>query len=221
MIGPQDLIDLARSRPARRYPGWRWLPRAAVAAVVRAAPGGGAELLLIQRSEYEGDPWSGHMAMPGGRLEPRERFAWQGAERETREELGLDLCRAKRIGPLAQVLTKAPRRRLPMTVTPVLYHYDADELPQFELNHEVAAAVWVPFEYMADAANRESMRWDAGPVEVELPCYRYEGYLIWGLTLGIIDAMLAPVVQWRPTALKAIVGRARGRNKSTGPLRRR
>src|SRR5262245_39852984 len=44
-------------------------PVAAVVAMVR--PGrGGAELLLIERAEHPDDPWSGHMALPGGRYEP-------------------------------------------------------------------------------------------------------------------------------------------------------
>ena len=43
--------------------------RAAVAALLR--PGeGGVEILFIHRAEDPRDPWSGHMAFPGGREDP-------------------------------------------------------------------------------------------------------------------------------------------------------
>jgi len=45
-------------------------PRAAVAVVLRDGEARGAEVLLIERARHEGDPWSGHMAFPGGRVEP-------------------------------------------------------------------------------------------------------------------------------------------------------
>ena len=43
--------------------------------LVLAAGGfdGEPELLMIKRAEAEGDPWSGHIACPGGRMEPGDR----------------------------------------------------------------------------------------------------------------------------------------------------
>ena len=31
-----------------------------------------ARILMIQRATREGDPWSGHMAFPGGKFEPQD-----------------------------------------------------------------------------------------------------------------------------------------------------
>ena len=46
-------------------------PRAAVAAILREVPGGaGVELFFILRAEHPDDPWSGHVAFPGGRRDP-------------------------------------------------------------------------------------------------------------------------------------------------------
>ena len=66
--------------------------RAAVALVLRGpgdASGDGAEgpieLLFVKRAEWEGDPWSGHVAFPGGRHEPQDETLWDTAARETHE----------------------------------------------------------------------------------------------------------------------------------------
>jgi 8-oxo-dGTP pyrophosphatase MutT (NUDIX family) len=49
------------------------------------------ELLFIQRAVRQGDPWSGHIAFPGGRREDADEGDLGCAVRETQEELGLDL----------------------------------------------------------------------------------------------------------------------------------
>ena len=51
--------------------------------------GGGTEILLCRRAERDGDPWSGHMSMPGGRLD-RGETPLAAAVRETAEEVGFD-----------------------------------------------------------------------------------------------------------------------------------
>src|SRR6476646_9126644 len=69
--------------------------RAAVAAIMRER-NGRAEILFIKRAERESDPWSGHMAFPGGRREPSDETLLHTARRETLEEVGLDLASAAR-----------------------------------------------------------------------------------------------------------------------------
>ena len=67
--------------------------RAAVAALLR--PGSdGAEFLFIHRADDPRDHWSGHMAFPGGRVEPTDADSLAAALRETREEVDLDLSAA-------------------------------------------------------------------------------------------------------------------------------
>ena len=65
----------------------RW---AAVALLLREGKQG-EELLLIERAQRMGDPWSGHMAFPGGRYETQDASLLNTAIRETQEELNLDL----------------------------------------------------------------------------------------------------------------------------------
>ena len=82
--------------------------RAAVALVFRDSPGRWPQLLMIKRADRPGDPWSGHMAFPGGRVEQDENDA-QAAIRESEEELGLRLEGAHRLGTLRPVI--GPRLR--------------------------------------------------------------------------------------------------------------
>ena len=69
------------------------IKRAAVATILREGLEG-PEVLLIRRAENPRDPWSGHMAFPGGREAPEDRDLLATAVRETHEEVGLDLQRS-------------------------------------------------------------------------------------------------------------------------------
>ncbi|MYF74441.1 MAG: CoA pyrophosphatase, partial [Gemmatimonadetes bacterium] len=60
-------------------------------------------LLFIERATHPTDPWSGHIAFPGGTAEPDDSDLKYTAERETREELGLDLSNAQYLGRLDDV----------------------------------------------------------------------------------------------------------------------
>src|SRR5258706_10322856 len=67
--------------------------RAAILLALRARADGEPELLMIKRAEAERDPWSGHIACPGGRMDPGDRDLEQTAIRETWEETGIELSR--------------------------------------------------------------------------------------------------------------------------------
>src|SRR6478752_6570976 len=90
-----------REQLARRPPtpddGDASLIWAAVAAVLVPSPDA---VLLIRRAERAGDPWSGHMALPGGRREPEDADLVETARRETFEEVGLQLARSDLLGGL-------------------------------------------------------------------------------------------------------------------------
>jgi 8-oxo-dGTP pyrophosphatase MutT (NUDIX family) len=166
--------------------------RAAVAALLRSGEIG-AEFLFIHRAEDPRDPWSGHMAFPGGRVEPRDADLLSAAVRETREEVGLDLLSvAERIGRLSDV--EAIGRGRPMNMVIVPFIFAADSVPALTPNHEVAEVVWVPAAFLADYRNRETLEYQRDGFSLELPCYCYQGHVIWGLTLGMVDELLSLVV---------------------------
>ena len=65
--------------------------QAAVSVVIRGR--GELDFLLIKRARSERDPWSGHMALPGGRRDDSDGDLLHTARRETLEETGVDLDR--------------------------------------------------------------------------------------------------------------------------------
>jgi 8-oxo-dGTP pyrophosphatase MutT (NUDIX family) len=185
-------IDIFRERLAAYTPSEvaieDGMTRAAVAAVLR--PGAdGSELLFIHRAEDPRDPWSGHMAFPGGRVEPGDTDPMAAAIRETREEVSLRLdAVAEPIGRLADVRAIGRGRPLSMVITPFVFA--VEKFPPLVPNHEVEAVVWVPTSFITDRSNRETMPYRRGDLSLELPCYRYQGHLIWGMTLGMVDELL-------------------------------
>lgn len=162
---------------------------AAIALVLRPGIAGSPELLMIKRAEAERDPWSGHVACPGGRMEPGDHDLEQTAVRETWEETGVDLAREGRVlGALDDISPRTPVLP-PIIVRPFV----AVVKPEVEIvqSSEVADAFWVPLE-----ALRERASWGTGLVTVrghgerEVSVFRHGDYTVWGLTERVLRQFL-------------------------------
>lgn len=173
--------ELRRRTPLRAEEG-SYDVQAAVALMLRTLEGG-LEFLAIKRAEHERDPWSGHIALPGGRRDLADESLWATAVREAREEVGVDLVRAgRRLGQLDDVWPRT--RRIPaIAITPFVVAVDSDT--RARTNSEVEYAVWVPLEIVVDEELRGTLRLDGLPNR-EFPTIEYGGHVIWGLTLGIL-----------------------------------
>jgi 8-oxo-dGTP pyrophosphatase MutT (NUDIX family) len=160
--------------------------RAAVTLVFK--PGeDGPQGLFVHRAEAEGDPWSGHMALPGGRADPDDADLIATARRELEEETGLTLARDAFLGRLHDVWPRS--QELPsIAVTPfVAWHEDPGEVL---LNIEVQGHVWIPLHVLGDPRHRSELRLERrGEVRV-YPTIEYQDHTIWGLTLSIVDGFL-------------------------------
>ncbi len=178
---------LKQFRPRRRW--WRrWVKRSAVALVLREHERR-LEVLMIKRADREGDPWSGHMAFPGGRMDPDDVTGIRTAQRETLEELNVDLIKAGHcIGRLSDLVSRPHSGRRPMVVSPYVFRLHTPV--SIHPNHEVAEAVWVPLDFLVDRDNRERMEWRRGKLALNLPCYFYGKRRIWGMSLAMLDELL-------------------------------
>jgi 8-oxo-dGTP pyrophosphatase MutT (NUDIX family) len=161
---------------------------AAVLLALRLGEHGDPELLMIKRAEAERDPWSGHVACPGGRMEPGDHDLQQTAIRETWEETGIDVGRDGEIlGTLDDVYPRTPVLP-PIVVRPFVGVVRPDV--RIVASPEVAEAFWVPI-----PALRERAAWGTGLVmvrgsEEERPVFRHGGYTVWGLTERVLRQFL-------------------------------
>jgi 8-oxo-dGTP pyrophosphatase MutT (NUDIX family) len=185
----ERLARTLRTRPGRQLPVDAGARRAAVALILRAGEGGGLKLLMIKRAVHEGDPWSGHVALPGGRRERGDPSLEHTAIRETLEETGIDLSREGRIlGALDELHPRTPVLP-PIVITPFVAALAGD--PAVVLSPEVAEAFWVPLEALRNpAATREVvLQLTTGPRTVR--SFQHRDYTIWGLTERVLRQFLS------------------------------
>lgn len=161
--------------------------QAAVSLVIRANQE--LELLLIKRARSERDPWSGHMALPGGRRDPADATLLATAVRETHEETAVDLSRgAAHLGELDEVGPASVR--LPqLTIKPFVFGVPGG-LSASVASHEIEAVHWVTLDELRAPGTH-------GHVDIPLPggtrafpCYRVAGEVVWGLTYRILSQFL-------------------------------
>jgi 8-oxo-dGTP pyrophosphatase MutT (NUDIX family) len=160
--------------------------RAAVAAIMREHEGR-AELLFIKRADREDDPWSGHMAFPGGRKQTSDRSLLHTAQRETLEEIGLDLTKGARV--VARLPDVMPYARMPHPLTVTAFLFTLHAPAELVLNEEVAAVVWSPLEGVLRGDGATQFRWQKGGLDLTLPALDVEGNVVWGLTYRMLELM--------------------------------
>ena len=192
VLAHPDVRRLARSLAER--PGARLdLPepqrRAAVALILRLGDADALELLLIKRAVYAGDPWSGHVALPGGRRELGDPTLEATAVRETREETAIDLrTRGRFLGMLDELEPRTPVLP-PIVITPFVAVAERDV--QVVPSPEVALSFWVPVAALLDPrASREVELQLTGGLR-RVPSFGYGEHTIWGLTERILRDFLA------------------------------
>jgi 8-oxo-dGTP pyrophosphatase MutT (NUDIX family) len=157
--------------------------RAAVAVVLHDGPS--PRVLLMKRAERVGDPWSGHISLPGGGYQGSDGDLRVTAIRETHEELGVDLDGARLLGSL-QALSPRTSGPTGIAVTPVVFATTIALEPV--CGPEALAAFWLPIDLAASGAL--DGRHQLAGSQLTFPSWTYEGYVIWGLTRRILEVVL-------------------------------
>ncbi|MBX3579591.1 MAG: CoA pyrophosphatase [Rhizobiaceae bacterium] len=138
-----------------------------------------ATVLLTKRQEKLRSH-SGQVAFPGGRIDPTDASPEDAALREAYEEIGLPPSEVEIVGrmpdyPAGSGFSIAPVFGIVRPGTPLTINED-----------EVEAAFEVPLRFLMDPANhsQDSRVWG----DKERFFYRmpFEGWMIWGVTAGII-----------------------------------
>lgn len=167
--------------------------RAAVAILIRDGESGEPEILFIQRAEYEGDPWSGHVAFPGGREEPGDDSLLDTAIRETFEETGIDLRGRSEVAGVLDDLRPRTVRLPAVVVRPFVFL--VSDVCEPVLSSEVAGAFWVPLSVLLDRSVWRDARVRAGDAEISRFAFHHEGYVVWGMTERILSGLLSLLEQ--------------------------
>lgn len=159
--------------------------RAAVTMVLRPRPEPG--VLFVQRARVAGDPWSGHMALPGGRMEPEDGRLLATARRELHEEVGLDLPVSAFLGELSPV--RPSSGSLPgISIAPFVAWWEGEA--RIRANREIAGHLWVPVFRLESREHRAEHVVRIGGQLRSFPAIRVEGRVIWGLTFRIVSDFL-------------------------------
>jgi 8-oxo-dGTP pyrophosphatase MutT (NUDIX family) len=190
-------LELIRQRLAahepEEFPIRHSTRQAGVAVILRAAAAGDGQetdILFIKRAEKSGDPWSGHMAFPGGHIESCDADLKGAAMRETFEEIGLDLTPTDYLGPLDQQRAMPRGRPLNMLIAPHVFCLAGD--PEFTLNYEVDEVVWTRLEPLITGDRHD---WETRPMAGRPTIfngYRLErGHFVWGLTYRMLKSFFS------------------------------
>lgn len=187
MIKGTELLESLRNRRSRLLDPAADALTASVAVLLREAAGG-MELLFLLRAQRDGDPWSGHISFPGGKIDASDEGPRQTAIRETREETGLDLARAESVCRLDDQATHLSK----VHVAAYVFYLENGSL--LSLNHEVRKACWIPLAELMDE-RRYVTATVAGEWGVREVCaidlLDGEGPVLWGLTYRFTAQVLA------------------------------
>jgi 8-oxo-dGTP pyrophosphatase MutT (NUDIX family) len=173
-------MDTPTESAPRRHP-------AAVALVI-GTRGAEHDILLIRRATYAGDPWSGHLALPGGRAERDDPSLEATARRETREETGIDLDADPCIAQLP-ALTPRIVARPALTVHPFVFRHDGAR--EVTPSAEITEAWWIPLRaLMAPNAWRMTELVVNGERRM-VRAFPWQDAVIWGITERVLDSFFS------------------------------
>ncbi|MEX2030288.1 MAG: CoA pyrophosphatase [Anaerolineales bacterium] len=176
---PLRLTTYLGQRAPQVVAEWQAHPAAVLIPLYRDS---GEWKVLFTRRTDSVDAHPGQVSFPGGRLEPSDRDARQGALREAQEEIGIRPEDVSILGVLDSLLTVTQFLVSPVVAT-IPWPY-----PLTLNSDEVASAFGVPVSWLADPVHVEA-RERPVPMLGRSPIVYYfrpfEGEVIWGVTARI------------------------------------
>lgn len=168
--------------PLRSIDGER--VEAVVAILLWDEPGRGLQTLLVQRAEREGDPWSGQIGLPGGRVRQTVESPRAAIHREVEEEVGINLME---VGvELGSLSVGHPMRRIEMRVQPWVYGLKIK--PKVRIGSEIADSFWVNLLELSSKKKMSDITIRNQSLSVE--SYLVEGKVVWGFTYRVLTELL-------------------------------
>jgi 8-oxo-dGTP pyrophosphatase MutT (NUDIX family) len=180
-----NLLHLKEELASIRRSGDDEQVEAVVAILLWDEPGSGLQTLLVQRAEREGDPWSGQIGLPGGRVKRSVESPRSALHREVEEEVGI---RLEEVGvELGRLSVGHPMRRIEMRVQPWVYGLRINPTVSIARS-EIADSFWVNLKELPS-----KMRMSEIMIRNELrsvESFVVEGKIIWGFTYRVLTELL-------------------------------
>ena len=157
-------------------------PKAAVAVVHHFDSN---SVLLIRRPQNPKDPWSGHLAFPGGRIEEKDPTILDTAIRETYEETGLKLTQ-KQFKRKLHIGYAGRTMQALIAVQPFLFSLRG-VLPIIKPDpKEVADYYWLNLEEFSQIERHTTQPLAKGVPNETMPCFAIDNFWLWGFTYQIL-----------------------------------
>ncbi|HLA88808.1 MAG TPA: CoA pyrophosphatase [Gemmatimonadaceae bacterium] len=181
----EQIAEAVRARAPRAAERDAPYFEAAVALVLRETDARDVEMLFIKRAARDDDPWSGQIALPGGRHHAEDASLEATAVRETLEEVALDLRRHGTIlGALDELRPRTPVLP-PVIVRPYVATVPATAV--LTAGDEVAELFWAPLDLILDPLATRDTEVEVHGLARRGPAIHYEGHVIWGMTERIVQ----------------------------------
>jgi len=153
--------------------------RAAVVVLLKEETGD-LQIFLVKRATNPEDPWSGNMALPGGRRHPEDQNLMDTVIRETWEETGIDLHKHNFLGTLNPVASSGASTRLVVLPFVAIYR----ETPEVRLNKELRDYFWYPLSRLRSSEGKAVVEGH------EVPAFLVNSEIVWGLTYRMLKNLL-------------------------------
>lgn len=190
----QRIAALLADRDCMAMPDAAGRTCASVALILRQAADD-MEILFIQRASHDQDPWSGHIAFPGGKWEEGE-LVCQTARRETLEEIGLDLEQGRYLGRLSDIIGA----NLPVWVSCCVYWVSQKKFDPV-LSDEVSDVFWIRLSDVCDRGRHHLAPVAFDDRSFEVPAIRLpvdDKPVLWGITYRLLMQFLELLEQIDP-----------------------
>jgi len=144
------------------------------------------EILLTKRADYKGTH-GGQISFPGGKKEEADENLLETARRESEEETALPKINGEFIGLLTPIFIPVSGFR----VSPFVIYHDTPLTGLNTDSHEVEEIFMFP---ISNLLSEETIKRVDIPITKEftlknVPCYEYEGRIIWGATAIILSEL--------------------------------
>jgi 8-oxo-dGTP pyrophosphatase MutT (NUDIX family) len=161
--------------------------RQASVGILIAGPKQNPSICFIRRAKWEGDPWSEHIAFPGG-SGAADEDALQTLQRELKEEIGWSAEGRQPPVQLPQLRIRLAGRERLLLLDAFVYHVEGVP-PALRCGPEVESAFWIPIAELWSLNNLDHHTLGDGDDTLVYPAIRTSHGIIFGITLRVLTLL--------------------------------